>query len=158
MRKVNKEEEARKTLEIIKKLTNVLVKFQALVIRKADKLLWDIPAKADKGGDEKEVVITFLIMPRDAQGSDTAKHFTAVIVIGEVPIMEGAGRGSNTEDFQVVFIFRGGEDTLCLPKINNGIGDHASIAASTSSAERMCMVNEELTRKTLDDEPRFVRR
>ena len=58
-------------MEIIKKSTNKLVKFQALVVRKADKLLWDIPAKADKGGDEKEVVITFLIMPRDTQGSDT---------------------------------------------------------------------------------------
>ena len=145
-------------MEIIKKLMNALMKFQVLVVRKADKLPWDIPAKANKDGDEKEVVIAFLIMPRDAQGSNTAKHFTAVIVIGEVPIMEGAGRGRNTEDFQVIFIFRNGEDTLCLPNIDNGIGDHASITAGTSSAERMCMVNEELTSKTLDDEPRFVRR
>ena len=62
------------------------------------------------------------------------------------------------EDFEVVLIFGDGEYTLSLPDIDDDIGNHASIAAGTSGTERMDMINQKLTRKTLDNEPWFVRR
>ena len=72
--------------------------------------------------------------------------------------MEDPHRRRNTENFEVILIFGDREDTLCPPNIDDGVGNHASVTAGTSSAERMCMVNEELTREALNNKPWFVRR
>ena len=62
------------------------------------------------------------------------------------------------KNFEVILILWDRENTFCLPDVNNSIGNHASVAASASSAERVCMINKELTGEALDNQPGLVRR
>jgi len=72
--------------------------------------------------------------------------------------MESTSRRRDMKDFEIVFIFGDGKDALCLPDVNDSIGNHACIAAGVSTTKRVCMINKELTIETLDNKPRFVRR
>ena len=62
------------------------------------------------------------------------------------------------EDFEVVFVFWDREGALCFPDVDNGIGNHAGIAAGASGAKGVCVINKDLTGKPLDNKPRFMRR
>jgi len=79
-----------------------------------------------------------------------------VVVIGEATVVKGATFRRNVEDLKVILILWNGEDPFSLPDVDYGIGDHASIAAGTSGAKGVGMVNEELAKGTLNDEPRFM--
>jgi len=48
----------------------MFMKFQLLIIGKADKFPRNVPMKSDEGGDEEKMIIAPLIMPRDTQGGD----------------------------------------------------------------------------------------
>jgi len=72
--------------------------------------------------------------------------------------MEGSSGGRNTEDFKVIFVFGDRKDPFSPPNIDDGVGDHARIATGTSSTKRVCMINEELTSKALNNKPWLVGR
>ena len=60
----------RKTFEIIKETVDMFMKFEPLIIGKADEFPGNVPLKSNKGGDEEKMIITLLIMPRDTQGGN----------------------------------------------------------------------------------------
>ena len=126
------------------------MEFESLSLREADEFLRDVPLEADERCDKSKAIVSFLLMPGNAQGFDTAKHFSTVIIIAEVTLDKGTCGSWDVENLQIILVFRDGKDTLSLPDVNNGIRDHASIAAGASSTEWMGMINEERARRTLD--------
>ena len=66
------------------------MKLQTFFFRQANELLGNIPAEPNEGCDEKEVVITFFIMPRNTSRMNMTEHFCMIIIIGEVAITERA--------------------------------------------------------------------
>ena len=60
--------------------------------------------------------------------------------------------------FEVIFVFKYGLYTLCLPDVDDSITNHASVAACCCCTERMGVVNVEIIRQALDDKPGFVSR
>ena len=129
--------------EVVEEATDAFVEFESLTLREADKLLRDVPLETNECRDKCKMIVSLLLMPGDAQGFDTTKHFSPVIIIAEVTLKKGTCGSWYAEDLQIVLIFRDGKDTLTLPDVNNSVRDHASVAAGTSSTKWMGMIDEE---------------
>lgn len=66
----NIEKVARTAIEIVKETVDVLKKFEPFLLRKAHKLCGNIPTETNEVGDEKKMVVSLCIMPRDTQRKD----------------------------------------------------------------------------------------
>ena len=97
------------------------MEFESHSLREADEFLRDVPLEADECCDKCKAVVSLLLMPGNAQGFNTAKHFSTVIIIAEVALDKGACRSWDAENLQIILVFRDRKDTLSLPDVNNGI-------------------------------------
>ena len=73
-------------------------------------------------------------------------------------MMKDAGSDRVPKYLEVVFILQDGLHALCLPNINNGVRNHASVATSCCCAKRVGVINIEVVGQTLDNKPGFVGR
>jgi hypothetical protein len=144
--------------EVVKEGANTLVELEPLGFGQTNESLGNIPEKADIGCLEFEVGVSFVFMPWNAKGSNPAKHLGTVIVILKFTINDCTKRGWDPEDVEVVLILCDWANPFCLPDVDECVCDHAGIATSACSAERVVMIDIKVSWGALKNEPDFVGR
>lgn len=69
--------------------------------------------------------------------------------------MEAISR-REANDVDVIFILEDGVDAFMAPDVNEGVGNHASVAAGRGGPKGVDMIDVELARAALDNQPGLV--
>jgi len=77
----------------------------------------------------------------------------SIIFIAVLSVYKSAIRGWITQDVEVILILEDRLHSFGNSDVNHGVSDHASIAACTGCAERVCVINIEVIVFALQNEP-----